>query len=454
MRLGNALSTDLYQLTMAAGYFHHGLHEKRISMELFVRRLPPERRFLLVAGLENVVEHLRNLHFDEVQIEYLHRVPALRGALSFELVEFLRDFRFRGDLWAMPEGTVAFDREPLVRVTGTLLEAQLVETALLSIYNTETLVASKAARVVLAAEDTVCLEFGTRRTSPDEAIASARAAFLAGFAATSNVEAGYRYDIPLAGTAAHAWVMAHEHEIDAFRHYVEVFPEHSIMLVDTYDTLGGVRRAIEAAGSKLRGIRLDSGDLLSLSQQARALLDEAGLTETTIVGSGDLDEHRIAKLRAAGAPIDAWGVGTALVRSGDVPSLGGVYKLVEDHDTGRKVAKFSDAKSTLPGIHQVFRVSKQGRFQRDVIGTTPEFHVDAQPLLEEWMREGKLVRELPSLTSIRRRAREQLAALPESVKSLDPIPSGEPAPYPVRTSDALDELTEVVRRQAMEEGSA
>lgn len=449
MTTGNPLSTDLYQLTMAAGYFRLGMHEKRISMELFVRRIPPQRRFLLVAGLEAVLEHLRSLRFDEAQIEYLHRVPSLRGALNFELIEFLRDFRFRGDVWAMPEGTVAFAREPLIRVTGTLLEAQLVETAILSIYNTETLVASKAARVVRAAGDAVCLEFGTRRTSPAEAIASARAAYLAGFSATSNVEAGFRHGIPLAGTAAHAWVMAHEKEEDAFRNYADVFPDHGIMLVDTYDTLEGVRRAIHAAGRRLRGIRLDSGDLLELSKAARKLLDEAGLTEATIVGSGDLNEHRIKELRDAGAPIDAWGVGTELVRSADVPSLGGVYKLVEDHDTGRKVAKFSDSKATLPGCHQVFRVQKDGKFVRDVIGTPPEFHVGAKPLLEQWMKDGKVMRELPSLPSIRRRAREQIAALPESVLALESAPECESESYPVVVSDALNALTEEVRQREL-----
>lgn len=446
---GNPLATDLYQLTMAAGYFHHGMHRKRISMELFVRRIAPLRRYLLVAGLETVLEHLRALRFDEAQIEYLHRVPSLRGALSFELVEFLRDFRFRGDVWAMPEGTVAFAREPLLRVTGTLLEAQLVETALLSVYNTETLVATKAARVVEAAGDTQVLEFGTRRTSPEEAVASARAAFIAGFQATSNVEAGFRFGVPLAGTAAHAWTMAHADEAEAFRHYAEVYPEHSIMLVDTYDTLEGVNRAIEAVGSRLRGIRLDSGDLLYLSREARRRLDEAGLKETMIVASGDLNEHKMAQLRAQGAPIDAWGIGTDLVRSRDVPSLGGVYKLVEDHETGRKVAKFSDSKATLPGCHQVFRVTKGGTFARDVIGTPPEFHVDSTALLEKWMEDGRLTRELPSLAAIRKRAREQVGALPDEVRALAPVPEGSSDPYPVLISDALMELTESVRRREM-----
>lgn len=441
-----ALHTDLYQLTMAAGYFHKGLHEKRISMEMFVRKLPPERRFLVVAGLERALGYLRELRFDEAQIDYLRRIPALRKAMSFEFVEFLRGFRFRGDVWAMPEGTVAFAREPLLRVTGSLLEAQLVETALLSIINTETMVASKAARVVLAAGESAVLDFGTRRTSPEEGVASARSAFLAGFSATSNVEAGFRFDIPVAGTAAHSWIMAHADEHQAFRNYADVFPQHAILLVDTYDTVEGTRRAIEAVGSDLVGVRLDSGDLLTLSRKVRQQLDAAGLEGARIVGSGDLNEHKIAALRAEGAPIDAWGVGTELARSIDAPSLSGVYKLVEDHSAGRPVAKFSRGKASLPGCHQVFRVTRNGVFQRDVIGTTPEFHVDAEPLLEAFLEDGQPTRELPSLTAIRARARDQIAALPSELRDLDPLPD-EVRSDQVEISDALERLVAEVRKR-------
>jgi nicotinate phosphoribosyltransferase len=447
MKAGTPLATDLYQLTMAAGYFHKGLHEKRISMELFVRRTPPERRFLLVAGLEAAIEHLRGLRFEEAHIDYLRTVPALRDAMTFDFVEHLRGFRFAGDVWAMPEGTVAFAREPLLRVTGTLLEAQLVETALLSIYNTETMVASKAARVRLAAgPEAKVLEFGTRRTSPEEAVASARAAFIAGFDATSNVEAGFRYDIPLAGTAAHSWTMAHDTEREAFENYSDVFPRHAILLIDTYDTIEGAKNAIAAAGDRLVGVRLDSGDLARLSREVRRRLDEAGLEEAIIVGSGDLNEDKIAALRRAGATIDAWGVGTELVRSKDAPALGGVYKLVEDHETGRKVAKFSDAKATLPGCHQVFRVEREGEFKRDVIGTLPEFHVDAEPLLVPWMEKGRLVRDLPTLAGIRARARAQLQAMPAGVRDLAPVEEDETI-YPVAVSDGLEALSEEVRKR-------
>ncbi|MEQ9501906.1 MAG: nicotinate phosphoribosyltransferase [Deltaproteobacteria bacterium] len=443
-----ALMTDLYQLTMAAGYFRHGLQDKRVSFELFVRKLPDHRRYLLFAGLQSVIEYLRNVRFSESQIAYLAEVPALRSAMSFDLVEYLRDFRFRGDVWAMPEGTVVFEREPMIRITGTLLETQLVETFLLSTINTETTVATKASRIVRAAGGGTVLEFGTRRTSPEEAVASARAAFLAGFSATSNVEAGYRYDIPVAGTAAHSWTMSHASEEEAFRHYVEAFPNQATLLVDTYDTLEGVRRAIAVAGDKLKGVRLDSGDLLELSKGSRKLLDEAGLKDTEIIASGDLNEFKIAALREAGAPIDGWGVGTELVRSRDNPTLGGVYKMVYDHTEDRPVAKFSVDKETLPGLHQVFRLERDGLAAHDVLGTLPEFHVDAKPLLVEWMKDGKLTRELPSLAGLRKHARAQLAALPERVCSFEPW-SAEEA-YEVRVSDGLTALIEEVRHREMD----
>jgi nicotinate phosphoribosyltransferase len=439
--------TDLYQLTMGAGYFKHAQHQKRVSFELFVRRLPPDRRYLMFAGLETVLSYLRELRFTEAQIEYLRHVPGLRAAMSFDLVEFLRDFRFRGDVVAMPEGTIFFANEPVLRVTGTLFEAQLVETFLLSAINTETMIASKAARIVYAADGASVLEFGTRRTSPEEAVASARAAYIAGFEGTSNVEAGYRYDIPIMGTAAHSWTMSHESEELAFERYAAAFPDSSTMLVDTYETLEGTRRAIKAVGAKLRGVRLDSGDLLELARGVRALLDEAGLQAAKIVASGDLDEHKIAELRQAGAPIDLFGVGTELVRSRDNPTLGGVYKLVYDHDADRPVAKFSQNKASLPGLHQVFRKIRNGKADSDIVGTLEEFHVDSTPLLVEWMKDGKLLREPPSLSRLRENARAQLAVLPEHLHQLTPESQRER--YPVTMSDALNSLVEVVRGREM-----
>lgn len=448
----DTLHTDLYQLTMAAGYFAHGRHQRRVSFELFVRRLPKHRRYLVVTGLERVVEFLRNLAFTESQIAFLREVPPLRRAFSHDFVEYLRGFRFRGDLWAMPEGTVAFANEPLLRVTGSLLEAQLVETFLLSTINTETAVASKAARIVSAAQGRGVLEFGSRRTSPDDAVRSARAAFIAGFAGTSNVEAGYRFDIPLAGTAAHSWTMSHATELEAFQNYASVFPKHSVLLVDTYASLRGIDRAIQAAGDRLAGVRLDSGDLSSLAREARQRLDQAGLREAKIVASGDLDEHRITRLLQEGAPIDLFGVGTEVVRAKDDPTIGGVYKLVHDHTDDRPVAKLSEGKATLPGLHQVFRVQRDGLAEYDVVGTLPEFHVDSEPLLCEWMREGRLIRELPHLAELRATARSQLASLPTSVRKLEP---GTPVEaYRVRVSHALEELRESIRTEKLPAGES
>lgn len=438
--------TDLSLLEMAAGFFHHRIHEKRVSFELFVRRLPRERRYLVFAGLERVLGYLAELRFDESQIAYLREVPILRRALSFDFIEYLRDFRFRGDVAAMAEGTIAFAEEPLLRVTGGLLEAQLVETFLLSAINTETMVASKAARIVRAAGAGEVIDLGARRTSPEEAVASARAAFIAGFSASSNVEAGYRHGVPIAGTTAHSWTMVYPTELEAFQRYVDVFPDDAMLLVDTYDTLEGVENAIKAAGARLKGVRLDSGELGPLSAAVRAMLDKAGRHDTRIFASGDLDEYRIRALRSAGAPIDVWGVGTALVRSTDNPTLNGVYKLVHDHAADRPVAKRSQGKASLPGLHQVFRRVRSGQAAGDVIGTPPEFHLDALPLLSDWMTGGKLVRELPSLAKIRAIARTQLDLLPEALHRLEPEAEGEA--YPVELSDALKALVAQVQARA------
>lgn len=441
--------TDLYQLTMAAGYFRHGLHEQRVSFELFVRRLPQNRRFMLFAGLEMILDYLRNLRFSEEQVAFLKSVPSLQEAMTDDFVRLLEDFEFRGDVWAMPEGTVCFGREPMIRVTGTLLEAQLVETFLLSVVNTETVVATKAARIVEAAGRRDVLEFGTRRTSPEEAVASARAAFIAGFAATSNVEAGFRYGVPIAGTAAHSWTMAHDDEEAAFRHYVASFPRHATLLVDTYDTLDGTRRAIRVAGSLLKGIRLDSGDLGALAVSTRRLLDEAGLAHTKIIASGDLNEAKIRTLLDEGAPIDAFGVGTELVRSFDTPTLGGVYKLVYDHEHERPVAKLSEGKSTLPGLHQVFRKHASGKAAFDIIGLAHESPPDSTPLLTPWMRDGQIIQPMPSLAEIRARARLQLSEMPPSVRNLATPTDAEA--YDVRISAQLEELIDEVRRRETHE---
>jgi nicotinate phosphoribosyltransferase len=428
----DALSTDLYQLTMAAGYFHRGMTGAVATCEMFVRRLPRRRRYLIAMGLERALEYLENLRFTEDEIAYLATVPALRDAMTPAFADYLRALRFTGDVDAMPEGTAAFAGEPLLRVRAPIVEAQIVETFLLSAVNHATMIASKAARVVDAAGSAAVIEFGTRRTHPAAAVDAARAAYAAGFAATSNVEAGRRFGVPVTGTAAHMWTMAHASEEEAFAGYTAVFPGASILLIDTYDTLRGAERAAKIAGDKLKGVRLDSGDLLALSRAVRVILDEHGCKTAQIVASGDLNEIRIAELRAAGAPIDTYGVGTDLVTSIDAPALGGVYKLVELEQNGQKrsIAKFSEGKGTFPGAHQVLRFhDAAGKIVRDLVAlegepTDPTWGEAPSPLLIPVMRSGKRVAPAEPLATIRARASAARASLPAELHLLDePTPS-------------------------------
>ena len=448
----DALRTDLYQLTMAAGYFHRGMTEVTATCEMFVRRLPRRRRYLLAMGLARLVDYLEHLRFTDEEIAFLATVPAMRDAMTPAFASYLRGLRFTGDVWAVPEGTAVFAGEPLVRVRAPIVEAQLVETFLLSAVNHATLVASKAARVIHAAGDAGVMEFGTRRTHPDAAVDAARAAYCAGFAGTSNVEAGRRFGVPVMGTAAHMWTMAHPTEEAAFAGYVATFPSASILLIDTYDTLRGAHRAAEVARDKLQGVRLDSGDLLSLSRAVRAILDEHGCKGASIVASGDLNEHRIAELRAAGAPIDVYGVGTDLVTSIDAPSLGGVYKLVELTRDGETtpIAKFSEGKATLPGAHQVYRWhDASGTLARDVIALDGESAESLgpgtpEPLLVPVLRGGARVGPAEPLDGVRARARRTLAALPPELLALEePVPSW--TGFVAQPSARLLELVEVVR---------
>jgi nicotinate phosphoribosyltransferase len=451
----DALRTDLYQLTMAAGYFHRGMTDATATCELFVRRLPRRRRYLLAMGLERALHYLENLRFTEEEVAFLGTLPALRDAMTPAFASFLRALRFTGDVWAVPEGSAVFANEPLVRVQAPIVEAQIVETFLLSTLNYATMVASKAARIVHAAGSCDVVEFGSRRAHPDAAVDAARAAFCAGFAGTSNVEAGMRFGLPVVGTAAHMWTMAHPTEEEAFAGYVATFPNASILLIDTYDTLRGAKRAAAACGSKLRGVRLDSGDLLALSRAVRAILDESGCRAARIVASGDLNEHRIAELRAASAPIDVFGVGTDLVTSIDAPALGGVYKLVELARRGEvsPIAKFSEGKATLPGAHQVHRFrDTAGVLARDVIALADEaIPAGAEPLLAPAMRAGVRVAPREPLDAVRERSRRSLASLPVELKMLE-----EPAPswsgLQAALSPRLASLVEEVRGRVQGEG--
>ncbi|HVO81321.1 MAG TPA: nicotinate phosphoribosyltransferase [Terriglobales bacterium] len=437
----SALLTDLYELTMAAAYFENDFRATA-SFELYVRSLPPERSFLLTAGLEQALDYLERVQFQPEDIEYLRRQPVF-AHVSDAFFDYLRDFRFTGEVWAVPEGTPVFGEQPLLRVTAPILEAQIVETFLLSTMLFQTSIATKAARVVEAAAGRGVVEFGTRRAhGPEAGVLAARAAFVGGCIGTSNVEAGQRFGIPVFGTLAHSFVMAYEDEEEAFQRFQRLFPDHAVLLVDTYDTLAAIEKIIHA-GLRPRSVRLDSGDLVRLSQQVRRRLDQAGLQDTQIFASGDLDEFAIADLLAAGAQVDAFGVGTALATSKDAPALGGVYKLV-DVQSGEGPsyrAKFSEEKVTYPGRKQVFRFhDPAGTYCEDVIARETERYPDAQPLLGCVMRQGTRLAPSPGLKSVQERAREEVARLPQACRSLR-----NPQAYPVRFSGELERLLNDVR---------
>jgi nicotinate phosphoribosyltransferase len=429
----SGLATDLYQLTMAAAYHAHGRND-RASFELFVRKLPPERGYFVVAGLQQALEYLHTLSFNADEIAYLRSLPVF-AHVPASFWDYLKDFRFTGDIWAMPEGTLAFGNEPLVRVTAPLIEAQIVETFLLATINFQTMIASKAARMVTVAQGRSIIEFGARRChSFGAAIYAARAAYIGGCVGTSNVEAGRMFDIPVYGTAAHSFTMSYEREIDAFRAYHAVFPETTTLLLDTYDTINAARMATEF-GAKLRGVRLDSGDLVAFSKQVRAIFDEAGMQHVKIMASSDLNEYKITELLASDAPIDLFGIGTELSTSRDLPALGGVYKLVEIERNGlaQPKMKLSQEKATYPYRKQVWRQSAQGKFTNDVIALAKNDEPSGEPLLQQVMRNGELAAPLPSLAETQARARRQLAALPDKYKTLRHAPA-----YPVRFSERLE----------------
>jgi nicotinate phosphoribosyltransferase len=349
------LITDLYQLTMAAAYYDNNVDISG-TFELFVRNLPESRSYLIVAGLEHAVQYLLALKFHDEEIEYLRSLDTFKTA-SAAFWRYLHDFHFTGDVWAVPEGTVIFADEPMLRLRAPIIEAQIVETFLLSAMNFQTMVASKAARVVQSACGKPVVDFGTRRAhGPEAGILAARASYIGGCIGTSNVEAGFSFGIPVFGTAAHSFTMAFDNEEDSFQSYYRVFPESTTLLIDTYDTIKGAKKAC-TLGSGLKGVRLDSGDILTLSKKVRTILDEAGLREVKIVASGDLNEYKIDNLLQNGAPIDIFGVGTEMVTSKDAPALGGIYKLVECERNGviTYKSKFSDEKVTYPGSKQLLR---------------------------------------------------------------------------------------------------
>jgi len=399
----NALLTDLYELTMAAGYFAAGKHEEIGTFEFTVRRLPRNRDFVLTAGLHRALDYLLNLRFEAAEIAYLRGLPNFRNAPA-GFWDYLESFRFTGEVFAVPEGTVLYEGQPIMNLRAPLIEAQIPETYLLSTITFETLIASKAARMTHAAQGRDVIEFGTRRAhTPEAGVLGARAAYIGGCAGTSNTLAGCRYGIPVMGTAAHSWVMSFDSETEAFTELQKLLGDMTVQLLDTYDTINSAHHVAEIGGP-LWGVRIDSGDILEFSRKVHEILPNA-----KIMASGDLDEAKIAALVEAGAPIDAFGVGTELAVSGDAPSMGAIYKLVEIERNGvtRHTAKNSPSKQTLPGAKQLFRYP-----EHDLLGLHDECAGGAEAMLKPYIIGGNLIRPLPSIEKIRERARIALAKWP------------------------------------------
>jgi len=434
--ISSPLVTDLYELTMVQAYLELGMTDTAV-FELFVRKLPPQRSFLIAAGLRQALDFIQDMRFGDEELEWIERSKLFRPGFAAQLARL----RFTGDIHALPEGTAFFPNEPLLRVTAPMPEAQLLETRLLNLVHFQTVVASKAARSRLAAPGKGLIDFGLRRAHGAEAgVLAARASYLAGFDGTSTVIAAPMFGIPVFGTMAHSFVQAHESERAAFEHFASVFPENAVLLIDTYDTVEGARKAVDAAQSfTMKGVRLDSGDLDTLSRQVRKVLDEAGMKNAIIFASGNLDEYRVAELVGAGAPIDSFGIGTSLVTSADYPYLDAVYKLQEY--AGRPRRKRSTGKATWPGRKQVYRhYDADGRFLRDVVTVEG----DPQPgerLLQPVMQGGRPL-AAPRLESSRQRVLDQLARLPAALCGLQPAP----AAYPVEIAPALQALAAEVDR--------
>ncbi|MET0253813.1 MAG: nicotinate phosphoribosyltransferase [Terrimicrobiaceae bacterium] len=413
------LLTDRYQLTMLQAYWQHGMHETAV-FEFFIRRLPAQRNFLVAAGLDQALAYLEESAFSREDIEWLAQTQQFQSGF----LRWLKDVRFTGDVNAMPEGTVFFAEEPILQVIAPLPEAQLVETRLINLLNFPTAVASKAARSVLAAPGKLLVEFGLRRAQGAEAsLMAARASYVAGFAGTSNVLAGRLFDIPLYGTMAHSFIQAHDNEIEAFEHFADANSGDIVLLIDTYDTLAAAAKVADLAaelkerGIKVKGVRIDSGDLGRHAASVRAILDEARLRDVTIFASGNLDEYALRDLISNGAPIDGFGVGTRLDTSSDAPYLDCAYKLQEY--AGRPRRKYSEGKATWPGCKQVYRsFDSFSRIASDVLAFRQEA-LPAEALLIPVMRDGKRLASPQPLSSLRQYTATQLARLPDGLRTLD-----------------------------------
>lgn len=427
-----ALFTDLYELTMAQAYFRSGT-TGRAAFELFYRELPGDRNYALFCGLEDVIAHLESIRFRPEDLEYLRSLDKF----GEDFLEYLADLRFTGDVHAMPEGSLAFPHEPVLRVEAPIIEAQILETWILNQVHAQTVLASKAARVIQAADGRPVADFGSRRAhGADAALKLARTTWIAGAAGSSNLEAGRLYGIPVLGTMAHSFVQAFDDESAAFRTFVREFPE-TTLLVDTYDTVEGVRRVVALAGElgedfRVRAIRLDSGDFIDLSRRARRLLDEAGLEDVRIMASSGLDEYRIDDIVRSGAPIDGFGVGTRWAVSHDAPEMDFAYKLVEYAGSPRM--KTSSRKVSLPGRKQVYRrTADEGRLAGDTIARHDE-ECEGRPLMEAVMRQGRRTAEPEATRCVRERARTELDSLPEAYHALTRAET----PYRVDISPGLE----------------
>jgi nicotinate phosphoribosyltransferase len=438
----DALRTDLYQLTMMQAYWKSG-HNPEATFDYFVRKIP-SGSYLVTAGLNFILDYIENLHFDDDDIKYLET-----QGFDNEFLLYLRIFKFTGDIFAMPEGSIAFPIEPMIRVTAPIIEAQLVETFLLNKMNFSTLIASKASRIVHAAKGISIAEFGLRRAQGDGHLEATRATYIGGCTSTSNVLAGKKLGIPISGTMAHSFVTSFDHEIDSYRAYADAFPKRCFLLIDTYDSIEGAKKAVivgkelEERGDKLLGVRLDSGDLCELSKQVRKILDEAGLSYVKIVASGDLNEWKIEELVNYGANIDMFGVGTELITGRPNPALDGIYKLSDVVEHGKHIPKMKlseeTVKSTLPGKKRVWRVMENGAFVKDIISLDDEIVDNAVQLLEHVVKNGKIICIRPSLDMIRKRAALNFSHLPDTYKKLDQAPV-----YPVEFSRKLVALRKKV----------
>lgn len=429
------LLTDLYQLNMIEAYLAYG-ETKTAAFELFVRKLPARRGFLIAAGLEQALEFLEELRFSEDEIDWLKRT----GRFGASTLDYLAQLRFSGDVHALPEGTVFFANEPILRVTAPLPEAQLVEARLINIVHFQSLIASKAARLVLAAPGKLLVDFGVRRAHGAEAgLMAARASYIAGFAGTATVLAGKMFDIPLFGTMAHSYIQAHDDEAVAFERFAHARPQDLVLLIDTYDTEAAARKVValaprlKEAGITIRGVRLDSGDMIELSKSVRCILDDGGLAQVTIFASGGLEEDQLMAMAKANAPIEGFGIGTSLTTSSDAPALDCAYKLQEYAGLPRR--KHSTGKETWPGRKQVWRhYGPDGRMASDTLSVETD-EQPGEPLIHQVMHAGKRLGAGPTLSEIRARAAREFELLPEPLRKLEPG-----ATYPVEVGEALSGL--------------